>query len=306
MIDRLMYQIEQLGNPTVVGLDPTLEMIPEKMLAEAGEKFGETPEAMAFALLKYNREIIDAIAGVVPAVKPNIAMYEQYGLDGIRAYIMTVEYAMGRGLIVIGDIKRGDIASTAAAYASHINPVPLFDKKFEIWHEEAITLNPYLGTDSIDPFLQVLAKRDKGIFVLVKTSNAGSADIQDIPVVSGDKTMPMYEHVAGLVNKWGADLIGESGYSKVGAVVGATHPEIGARLREIMPNTFFLVPGYGAQGATAKDIKGFFDTNGKGCIVNSSRGIIAAWKKEGKGAGHIAKCAHRAAINMRDEIMGVL
>ena len=306
MIDRLIYQIEQLGNPTVVGLDPTIEMMPEKMLKEASEKFGETPEAIAFALLKYNREIIDAIAGIVPAVKPNIAMYEKYGLDGIRAYIMTIEYAMGRGLMVIGDIKRGDIASTAAAYAAHINPVAMYDKRFEIWHEEAVTINPYLGSDSIEPFLEVLEARDKGIFVLVKTSNAGSSDIQDMPVVVEDKTIPMYEHVAGLVDKWGADYIGEFGYSKVGAVVGATHPDIGARLREIMPNTFFLVPGYGAQGGTAKDIKRFFDAEGRGCIVNSSRGIIAAWKSEGKGAGHIGKEARKAAIKMRDEIMGEL
>ena len=331
MIDRLIESIERLGAPVVVGLDPAPGIVPEKMFADAAKSFGETPEAAAFALLKFNREIIDAVAGIVPAVKPNIAFYERYGLDGIRAYIMTIEYAAGRGLMVIGDVKRGDIGSTAAAYAGHIEPARLFGHKFEIWNEDAVTLNPYLGSDSVAPFLEALRGRDKGVFMLVKTSNPGSADIQDILVGGAtgatdasevteatgatDTTeasgapgapglVPLYEHVAALVSAWGEGegLMGECGYSKVGAVVGATHPEVGARLRELMPHTFFLVPGYGAQGAGAKDLKGFFDAHGKGAIVNSSRGIIGAWKEDGKGAGHVGKSARAAAQRMIEEI----
>jgi len=307
MIDRLMARIEALNCPVVVGLDPTLEMIPEKMLVESAKSFGETPEAAAFALLKFNRQVIDAVADIVPAVKPQIAMYERYGLDGIRAYLMTVEYAIGRGLLVIGDVKRGDIGSTAQAYAAHICPQPLFGHKFEIWNADAITVNPYLGGDSIAPFLDVLKERDKMVFVLVKTSNPGSADIQDV-LIAGAEARPLYEHVAELVAGWGAGdgLVGEHGYSKVGAVVGATHPEAGARLRTLMPRTFFLVPGYGAQGAGAADVAKFFDKNGRGCVVNSSRGIIAAWQAEGKGADRVGRCAREAALRMRDEITAVL
>jgi len=300
MIDRLIENIERCGAPVVVGLDPTFEIIPEKILDDSVKSFGESPESAAFSILKFNREIIDAVTGIVPAVKPNIAFYERYGLDGIRAYIMTIEYAMGRGLMVIGDIKRGDIGSTAAAYAGHIEPSLLFGRKFEIWNEDAVTLNPYLGEDSIKPFLDVLKNRDRGVFILVKTSNEGSADIQDLMVEKG----PLYEHVAGLVSEWGSGegLMGERGYSKVGAVVGATHADVGARLRELMPHTFFLVPGYGAQGAGAKDVRKFFDSKGSGAIVNSSRGIIGAWKAEGKGAGHVGKSARAAALRMIEEI----
>ena len=308
MIDRLIERIGQTGAPIVVGLDPTPDVVPEKFFDDSAKSFGESPEAGAFALLKFNREIIDAVADIVPAVKPNIAFYERYGLDGIRAYIMTIEYAMGRGMMVIGDVKRGDIGSTAAAYAGHIEPAQLFGHKFEIWNEDAVTLNPYLGTDSIEPFLSVMRERDKGVFILVKTSNKGSADIQDLMVVGAQGQIPLYEHVAALVVKWGEGerLMGRRGYSKVGAVIGATHPEVGARLRELMPYTFFLVPGYGAQGAGVSDIKHFFDKQGGGAIVNSSRGIIGAWKADGKGAGHIAKSARAAALRMKEELGAVL
>ena len=317
MIDRLTERIGQLGAPVVVGLDPGPEVVPEKMFSDAAKKFGETPEAAAFALLRFSREIIDAVADIVPAVKPNIAFFERYGLDGIRAYIMTVEYAMGRGLVVIGDVKRGDIGSTAAAYTGHIEPVRVFGRKFDIWYEDAVTLNPYLGTDSVEPFLEAVKGRDKGIFVLVKTSNAGSADIQDLLVQpagdAGKETreqdaVPLYEHVAALVSEWGAGegLMGGCGYSRVGAVVGAVNAEAGARLRELMPHTFFLVPGYGAQGAGAGDVMRFFGAKGSGAIVNSSRGIIGAWKTEGKGAGHVGKSAREAALRMIEEIGSVL
>ena len=306
MIDRLTARIEFLRAPVVVGLDPTAEVVPEKFFEDSAKSFGETPEAAAFACLKFCREIIDAVADVVPAVKPNIAFFERYGLDGIRAYIMSVEYAMGRGLMVIGDVKRGDIGSTAEAYAGHVSPARVFGKKFEIWNEDAVTVNPYLGGDGIMPFLDAVRGRDKGLFVLVKTSNPGSADIQDAFLEDGRR--PLYEHVGALVSGWGEGegLMGECGYSRVGAVVGATYPEAAARLREMMPHTFFLVPGYGAQGAGAADLKRFFDAKGGGAIVNSSRGITGAWKTEGKGAGHLGKAARAAAIRMRDEIGAAL
>ena len=331
MIDRLMNSIERLSAPIVVGLDPTPDIVPEVFFLDAAKSEGESPGAGAAALLRFNQEIIDAVAGVVPAVKPNIAFYERYGLEGIRAYIKTTEYAVDKGLMVIGDIKRGDIGSTAAAYAGHLEPAALFGEKFEIWSEDAVTLNPYLGEDSIRPFLDVMNGRDKGIFILVKTSNPGSADIQDLLVNDsrynlrynlrydsrhdsrgGDgftsEPYPLYEHVAGLVSEWGEaeGLMGEQGYSKVGAVVGATHPETGAKLRDLMPHTFFLVPGYGAQGAGAKDVRRFFDADGRGSIVNSSRGIIGAWKTEDKGSAGVGEAAHSAAIRMRDELSAVL
>ena len=345
MIDRLINKIKRLEAPIVVGLDPTPDVVPDAMFSGAAKRFGETPDAGAFALLEFNCEIIDAIENVVPAVKPNIAFYERYGLYGIRAYIKSIEYAKSRGLMVIGDIKRGDIGSTAAAYAGHLDQLSVFGHMFDVWNEDAVTLSPYLGEDSITPFLDVLKKHDKGVFILVKTSNTGSADIQDLLIdtkgryknqekdnddynvvvnsnsnsningsgisgggSNGSSSIPLYEHVADLVSKWGeADgLVGEYGYSKVGAVVGATHPETGAKLRELMPHTFFLVPGYGAQGAGAKDVKRFFDAEGSGAIVNSSRGIIGAWKAEGKDAGSIGECAYAAAIKMRDELGAVL
>ena len=347
MIDRLIESIEKLAAPVVVGLDPTLEMIPETMIEDAVKSVGRTPEAAAAAILKFNMEIIDAVTGVVPAVKPNIAFYERYGLEGINAYLKTTGYAAKRGLMVIGDVKRGDIGSTAAAYAGHLEPPELFGLRQEIWNEDAVTLNPYLGEDSIAPFLDVLKARDKGVFILVKTSNKGSADIQDLNIVVNTAgtvlsntagtvlsmsfttqkepsplcpttqkepsplchpLCPLYEHVAELVSAWGEGegLMGARGYSKVGAVVGATHAEASARLRELMPHTFFLVPGYGAQGAGAKDVRRFFDAKGSGAIVNSSRGIIGAWKAEGKGAGDVGKAARAAALRMIEEIRTVL
>ena len=306
MIDRLIESIDRLKAPIVVGLDPTPDVVPEEFFSAATKELGETPAAGAMALLRFNCEIIDAVAEVVPAVKPNIAFYERFGPIGIYAYIETCEYAKKKGLIVIGDIKRGDIGSTAAAYADHLKPVDLFDNMFEVWHEDAVTLNPYLGTDSISPFLEVMKDREKGIFILVKTSNSGSADIQDLLV--GDNNTPLYEHVAGLASEWGSaeGIMGNRGYSKVGAVVGATHPETGARLRELMRHTFFLVPGYGAQGAGAKDVRKFFDAKGSGAIVNSSRGIIGAWKSSSEGFLSIGESAREAAIQMRDQLGAVL
>jgi orotidine-5'-phosphate decarboxylase len=284
LIDRLISRIDELQAPIVVGLDPAPEMIPQRIRDIHG---GNIPGMF----LDFNREIINAVCDLIPAVKPQIAMYERFGSEGIAAYEKTCEYAQSKGLIVIGDVKRGDIASTAEAYASHLIS----------WPQDAVTLNPYLGGDTLEPFIKVCAERDKAIFVLVKTSNPGSGDLQDLRLASGEL---VYERVAGLVSDLGEGLIGGSGYSKVGAVVGATWPEQGVSLRKKMPHTFFLVPGYGAQGGKGADLRGFFDNNGRGCIVNSSRGIIAAWQKS--GGENVGEAARDAVLAMRADLREAL
>ena len=304
MIDQLIKKIKETGNPTVVGLDPTLVMIPNYLKKEMFEKYGKTPKAVAEMFVEFNRLIIDATYDLIPAVKPQIAMYEKFGLDGLDAYIRTCEYARSKGLVVIGDIKRGDIGSTAEAYAGHIDGCDIEGEHFDLWKEDYITINPYLGVDGIEPFLKVLRKDEKGIFVLVRTSNPSSGELQDKMM----EDTYMYNQVADLVSKWGEDTIGEYGYSKVGAVVGATHPIQGVELRKRMPHTFFLVPGYGAQGGKGADLKGFFDENGVGCIVNSSRGIIAAYKKDAlitdvENVGpEFAEASRRAVIAMKEDL----
>ena len=235
-------------------------------------------------------------------------MYEALGPAGVDIYTMTCEYAAQQGLYVLGDIKRGDIGSTAAAYAHHLSGVNAGERAFDPWHEDAVTVNPYLGTDGITPFVEAAAEADKDIFVLVRTSNPSSSELQMLDLADGTK---VYEHVADLVEGWGAETIGSHGYSRVGAVVGATHLEEGKALRERMPHTFFLVPGYGAQGGTAADVAGMFDKQGSGAIVNSSRGIIGAWKKSGKYSESmtadealdlVASSARQAALDMRDNL----
>lgn len=298
MIDTLLQKIDEMKNPSVVGLDPNIAMIPETLQKKHIEKYGKTPKAIAEMFIEFNKGIMDAVADIVPAVKPQIAMYEKYGLDGIESYIKTVEYAKEKGLIVIGDIKRGDISSTAEAYAAHIAGTDIFGKREDLWHEDFITVNPYLGIDGILPFIEACNEKDKGIFVLVKTSNQSSAQIQDI--ISDGK--PIFHHVANLVVQWGEICRGKMEYDKVGAVVGATHKEQGEELRKMMPNTFFLVPGYGAQGGKGEDIKGYFDSEGRGCIVNSSRGIIAAYKKDKRYGDNFAMAARDAAIAMREDL----
>ena len=301
MIDALIRRIDALKNPTVVGLDPTLEMIPGYLKEEMFAKYGKTPEAVAEMFLAFNTAIMDAVKDIVPAVKPQIAFYERFGIAGLAAYEKTAALAKEKGFIVIGDIKRGDIGSTAAAYAAHIGGTDIEGQKYDLWHEDFVTVNPYLGVDGIKPFVDACNANDKGIFVLVKTSNPSSSQLQD-KLVDG---VPVYLHVAALVDEWGRDAMGEKGYSKVCAVVGATHREQGARVRQALPNTFFLVPGYGAQGGTAEDIRGFFDSNRRGCIVNSSRGIIAAYKKNEKyGEKDFADAARDAALAMQKDIMG--
>ena len=296
MIDELMKRIDELGNPTVVGLDPTPEMMPEHLKEEMLGRYGKTPKAMAEMYLAFNRMVIDGIYDLVPAVKPQIAMYESLGIEGLNAYFETISYAKSKSLSVIGDIKRGDISSTAAAYACHIGGVEIDGEWFDPWKEDWVTVNPYLGTDGIQPFIEAANRRNRGIFVLVKTSNPSSGELQDL----------IYERVARLVDHWGSQAMGSQGYSRVGAVVGATYPEQGARLRELMPRTFFLVPGYGAQGASGKDLKAFFDRDGRGCLVNSSRGITGAYQKDKRFSQfHVGEAAREAVLLMKEDLANV-
>lgn len=307
MIDLLIEKIEKTENPTVVGLDPRLEYIPVHLKKEAFDLYGKTPKAVSRAFFEFNKAIIDVVWDIVPAVKPQIAMYEQYGVEGIQAYIDTINYAKSKKLIVIGDIKRSDITSTAESYShGHIGRVSIEDKEYTIFNQDFITLNPYLGYDSIEPYIKDCKKYNRGLFILVKTSNPNSGQIQDLDI-GGEK---IYERVGKLVSEWGQDLIGERGYSSICAVVGATHPEQGAKLRGLMPHTFFLVPGYGAQGASALDLKGCFDKNGLGAIVNSSRGIIAAYKSEkyknSFSEKEFAFAARKASLDMKADIQTIL
>ena len=307
MIDTLISKIKKTHNPTVVGLDPRLGMIPDCIKEVAYETYGKTPTGAAKAFLAFNKAIIDEVHDLIPAVKPQVAMYEQFGAPGMQAYIDTIAYAKSKDLVIIGDIKRCDIASTAENYSDgHIGRVSVEEEKFEIYKEDLITLNPYMGYDSIEPYMKNCETYDKGMFVLVKTSNPNSGEVQDIMVGQ----QHFYEYMGALVAKWGQDFIGESGYSRIGAVVGATYPEQGKALRKLMPKTYFLVPGYGAQGATAEDLAGCFNKDGLGAIVNSSRGIIAAYQKDhyGKdfGPADFAKASRQAVIDMRDDLTRVL
>lgn len=297
--DRLTNRISELGNPTVVGLDPRLPQIPEFIKADAVEEFGETTEAVAKAFLKFNQGIIDAIVDIVPAVKPQIAFYECYGHEGLRAYEETVRYAKEKGLIVIGDVKRSDIGSTAEAYANgHLGTVDVFGEAQRTIDTDAITVLPFFGTDGIEAFTEVCQAQGKGIFVMVRSSNPSADEIQGQTL--GDHLMD--EHIAGLVEGWGRELIGDSGFSAVGAVVGATYPEEARVLRNLMPNQIFLVPGYGAQGGTAEDVKPCFHKNGTGAIVSSSRGIIFAYQKEGKSEESYGEAAREAAMAMKEDL----
>lgn len=296
IIDKLIEKIVKTENPSVVGLDPRISYIPKYITDKCREEYGNTAKAVAEAFFEFNKEIIDKTYDIIPAVKPQVAMYEQYGAEGIESYIKTIKYAKEKGLIVIGDIKRSDIASTAEAYSNgHIGRVDIFGNSTEIYYEDYITLNPYLGWDSIEPYINDCKNYEKGMFVLVKTSNPNSGQLQDLDIGG----ITLYEKVGYLTEQWGETLMGKNGYSSIGAVVGATHSEQAQRLRKIMPHTFFLVPGYGAQGGKAEDLKVCFDKNGLGALVNSSRGIIAAHKKEenkGKYSDKDFAMAARAAV----------
>lgn len=301
MINVLVDRIKKLEAPIVVGLDPMLSYVPEFLQKEAIKEHGETLEAAAEAVWQYNKGIVDAICDIVPAVKPQIAMYEQFGIPGLAVFQKTVSYCREKGLVVIGDVKRGDIGSTSAAYAAgHIGKVQVGSTKLSAFNEDFITVNPYLGSDGVQPFVDVCKEEKKGLFILVKTSNPSSGEFQD-QLVNG---RPLYELVGEHVAKWGEDCMGES-YSYVGAVVGATYPQMGKVLRKIMPKSYILVPGYGAQGGSAKDLAPYFNEDGLGAIVNSSRGIIAAYKQpayEKYGETGYAEAARQAALAMKDDI----
>ena len=305
MINKLISNIRKTNAPIVVGLDPMLNYIPEHIQKKAFAEFGETLEGAAEAIWQYNKGIVDATFDLIPAVKPQIAMYEQFGIPGLIAYKKTVEYCKSKDLVVIGDIKRGDIGSTSAAYAvGHLGQVQVGSKKYAGFDEDFATVNPYLGSDGVKPFMDVCKEEKKGIFVLVKTSNPSSGEFQD-RVIDG---RPLYELVGEKVAQWGNELMGD-GYSYVGAVVGATYPEMGKVLRKIMPKTFILVPGYGAQGGKGADLVHFFNEDGLGAIVNSSRGIIAAYKQEKYkefGAENYADASRAAVKDMIADISGAL
>lgn len=305
MINKLVEKIKKTGAPIVVGLDPMMNFVPEHIKAAAFEAKGETLEGAAEAIWLYNKEIIDKTYDLIPAVKPQIAMYEQFGVPGLVAFQKTVEYCKEKDLVVIGDIKRGDIGSTSAAYATaHLGKVKVGNTMCEGFGEDFVTVNPYLGTDGVQPFIDVCKEEKKGLFILVKTSNPSSGEFQD-RLIDG---RPLYEHVGEKVAEWGEQLMGNS-YSYVGAVVGATYPEMGKVLRKIMPKSFILVPGYGAQGGQGKDLVHFFNEDGLGAIVNSSRGIIAAYKNEQYakfGAENFGDASRQAVLDMIADIDGAL
>ncbi len=301
-MDKLIEKIVEKQNPTVAGLDPKLSYIPEHIRSASYEKYGKTLEGAADALLQFNKGLIDALCDVVPAVKPQAAYYEMYGWQGVKALTETIAYAKSKGMFVITDGKRNDIGATMTAYAAaHLGSTTVEEETFEPFGADALTVNGYLGTDGIQPLVEVCGKGDKGIFVLVKTSNPSSGELQDKPLADGNT---VYRAMGAMCEGWGEKLPGQYGYSGVGAVVGATYPAQLEELRAAMPHTFFLVPGYGAQGGAADDVAPGFDKNGLGAIVNSSRGIMCAWQKEGVDGQEYAAAAHREAIRMRDEIVG--
>ncbi|MDE6387984.1 MAG: orotidine-5'-phosphate decarboxylase [Lachnospiraceae bacterium] len=315
MINKLVNKIRKTGAPIVVGLDPTMKFVPEHIQKKAFAEYGETLKGAAEAIWQYNKAIIDNIYDLIPAVKPQIAMYEQFGIEGLIAFQKTVEYCKQKELIVIGDIKRGDIGSTSEAYAvGHLGQVKVGNTMCRGFDEDFVTVNPYLGSDGVKPFIKVCSEEKKGIFVLVKTSNPSSGELQDRLVRAKAECggagvdRPLYELVGEQVAAWGAECMGES-YSYIGAVVGATYPEQGKILREIMPKAFILVPGYGAQGGKGADLIHFFNKDGLGAIVNSSRGIIAAYQQEQYaeyGAENFADASRAAVLAMKEDIAQAL
>ncbi len=308
MINKLVAKIKKTGAPIVVGLDPMMKFIPEHIKEKAFKEYGETLDGAAEAIFEYNKEIVDNIYDLIPAVKPQIAMYEQFGIPGMTAFKKTVDYCKAKDLVVIGDIKRGDIGSTSEAYAiGHLGKVSVGSKSYYGFDEDFATVNPYLGSDGVNPFINVCKEEKKGIFVLVKTSNPSSGEFQDREIAGADNR-PLYEIVGEKVADWGKDCMGDE-YSYVGAVVGATYPEMGKVLRKIMPKAYILVPGYGAQGGKGKDLVHFFNEDGLGAIVNSSRGIIAAYQQDKYSMFSpvdFAKASRQAVIDMREDIKEAL
>lgn len=300
--DRLCKAILEKNNPTVAGLDPKLDFVPEFIKKESFQKFGNTLEGAADALLTFNKGLIDALYDIVPAVKPQCAYYEMYGWQGVRTLYETIQYAKEKGLFVITDGKRNDIGTTMEAYAAaHLGEVSVNSTSVSPFGADALTVNGYLGTDGIAPLLNICEQRDKGIFVLVKTSNKSSGELQDKQI--GDATI--YRTMGDMCEQWGEASRGAYGYSAVGAVVGATYPAQLAELRRALPHTFFLVPGYGAQGGGANDVVPAFDAEGLGAVINSSRGIMCAYKKGDYAEEQYAEAARAEAIRMRDELLSV-
>ena len=305
MINKLIEKIQKTQAPIVVGLDPMLGYVPGHIQEKAYAEYGETLEGAAEAIWQFNKEIVDKTYDLIPAVKPQIAMYEQFGIEGMKAYKKTVDYCREKGLVVIGDVKRGDIGSTSAAYAvGHLGQVQVGNKTYAGFDEDFATVNPYLGSDGVKPFIEVCKEEKKGLFILVKTSNPSSGEFQD-QLIGGK---PLYELVGEKVAEWGEDHCGDT-YSYIGAVVGATYPEQGKALRKVMPKSFILVPGYGAQGGKGKDLVHFFNEDGLGAIVNSSRGIIAAYRQEAYakyGEENFGDASRAAVEDMIADIRGAL
>ncbi|MDE6833100.1 MAG: orotidine-5'-phosphate decarboxylase [Ruminococcus sp.] len=298
--DRLIEKIIDMKNPTVVGLDPKLEYVPECIRNKHIQETGETLLSASKAVLEFNKAIIDEIHDIVPAIKPQAAYYEMYGFYGVQTLAETISYAKSKGMFVITDGKRNDIGATMEAYTNaHLGEVTVGETVIEPFSADALTVNGYLGTDGIEPLLKVCCEKDKGIYVLVKTSNKSSGELQDRKLEDGT---PIYALMGDMCEKWGSDTVGKYGYSAVGAVVGATYPEMLTELRQRLPHTMFLVPGYGAQGGGAEGLKGGFDENGLGAIVNSSRAVMCAYKKECCDEKDFAKSARREVIRMRDDI----
>ena len=301
--DRLIEKIVQTQNPSVVGLDPKLEYVPQFIIDKKIKKYGKTLKAASKAILEFNKAIIDEIHDICPAIKPQAAYYEMYGYEGVKTLYKTIQYAQSKGMFVMTDGKRNDIGATMEAYAAaHLGLTDVCGEEIPAFGADALTVNGYLGTDGISPLLEKCDAYDKGIFVLVKTSNKSSGELQDLKI--GDKTV--YAVMGELCENWGKDHMGKYGYSCVGAVVGATYPEQLAEMREALPHTFFLVPGYGAQGGGAEGVSKGFDKNGLGAIVNSSRGVMCAYKKEECDEHDFAKAARREVIRMKEDILSYL
>lgn len=303
-IDRLIKRIKETNNPTVIGLDPRYDMIPKQIR----DKYNTDLEGVSKAILEFNKELIDATYDIIPAVKPQVAFYEMYGIEGMKAFEETCKYAKEKEMVVIADIKRSDIGTTAKAYSNaFLGRTKIGDIEVPIFDVDFVTLNPYMGIDSIKPFIDDCKEYNKGVFILVKTSNPSSGELQDLKLENGEE---VYKNVIKLVEEWGKELIGEYRYSSISAVVGATYPKQLEELRNIATHTFFLIPGYGAQGGKAEDISHGFDKNGIGGIVNSSRGLMCAYKsdlwKEKYGEENFAEATRAEAIRMRDELNSVI
>ena len=299
-IDRLIEKIKITNNPTVMGLDPRYEMLPKCVT----DKYSKDLEGVSKAIIEYNKALIDATNNIIPAIKPQIAFYEMFGIPGMKAFYETCKYAKEKGMLVIADIKRGDIGSTAQGYSNaYLGKTKIGDKEESIFDVDFVTVNPYMGTDCVKPFIEDCKKYDKGMFILVKTSNPSSGELQDVKLEDGQE---VYKKVANLVEEWGKDLIGKYNYSSIAAVVGATYPIQLETLRKLAPHTYFLIPGYGAQGGKAENIALGFDENGLGGIVNASRSLMCAYKSDlwiDKFKEKEYAMATRAeAIRMRDEL----